>query len=619
MRGHINETISEYLNSDVAKYPWHMPGHKRKPVPWACTDERDEQTSQKSDDEQGDVVGRAFSRDLTEVPGLDDMHHPTGMIRQSLEEAAKVYGAYKTYYLVNGATCGNLAALFAYVNDDASAEKINDSAERIYDGNERTYGSTERIYDRGMAEQRGSVKREKTLIVARNCHKSVFNAVKLLGVKPIYVYPKASNEVSIDGEINAESIREVIEKNPGKDIRCCIITSPTYEGVISDIKAISECLHEYGIPLIVDEAHGAHFPFYRTFDKNDIENNAAIDGMINMTADNSLSDGESSGTGQMGADHKYPCSSLHLGADVVIQSLHKTLPCYTQTAVLHVANKTQVDLGDVRGRTSENTAQRIEEYLSIFQTSSPSYVFMQAMEKCIAWCDENRTEFVKHFERIVNFRISFEQAGMKNLRLFSYNVDSTTRRESAEYSAAEKNAYQIAEKKINQAVKNNSQDLTRLVFMIKGITGNRAAELLEEKKGLVFEMAGIDYLVAISTVMDEEKDLQELLSGLEWLDEMISCGPEAAGDNYKTENNDQKDNNGPVTMKDVFIMTDSGECSLKEAIGRRITDYIYVYPPGIPIIAPFEKIEDRHVSEILHDICAGYEMRGNVRVNNDRK
>ena len=685
MKEHINNTISEYLSMGTnkadskeasvdensscrgcKKYPWHMPGHKRKTAPWdsssgedgrgAAAGENDENNSKNrgataAKNCENNEVGAMFCRDLTEVPGLDDLHHPTGMIKDSLEEAAKVYGSYKTYYLVNGATCGNLAALFAYVNSEESVggnteyidHKQNGSEYDIRDNNRiagKVYSGqidggitgsmkSERIYDRGAAERRDSSPKEKTVIVARNCHKSVFNAVKLLGVKPVYVYPSASNEVSIDGEITAESIRKAIEKNPGKDIRCCIITSPTYEGVISDIKAISECLHDRGIPLIVDEAHGAHFPFYRMCDNN----------IKNTTERAGLND-DTTITGQKESGFKYPCSSLYLGADIVIQSLHKTLPCYTQTAVLHVADRIRKKLmcgvdkkkcttstngsviyDDMKAGELEKLAQRIEEYLSIFQTSSPSYVFIQAMEKCIAWCDANREKFVKHFERIIDFRRSFDRAGMKNLRLFSYDTSDLTERETAGCRRIEQiEVRDIAENSqnalnINAFCDYVSQDITRLVFMVKGIAGKRAAELLEEKKGLVFEMAGIDYLVAISTFMDDEEDFAELLSGLKWLDEEITNAhavPIDGNNNQNSINNGiEWKNNRQITSESVFLMTDSGKCTLKEAIGKRITDYIYVYPPGIPIIAPFELIDEKHVSEILHDICAGYEMRGN--------
>lgn len=594
MRRYINETISEYLSD--SKKVWHMPGHKRK-----------------------DAV---FGRDLTEVPGMDDLHHPEGMIKLSMEEAAKVYDSYKTYYLVNGSTCGNMAALFACVKSGGP---------------------------------------RKAVIVARNCHKSVFNTLQLLDVKPVYVYPERSAEVSIDGRISAGDIRRAILSNSNLEISCCIITSPTYEGVISDIRSISEVLHSYGIRLIVDEAHGAHFPFYRNTE---------------------------------GAAER-PVSALYLGADIVIQSLHKTLPCYTQTAVLHIAKEAY---SQPVGDNSANEAESVERYLRIFQTSSPSYIFLQAMEECIARCDENRYEFEEHYKRIEAFRRRFERSGMKNIRLFSFpSHPESEMNKTAEYKLTvnesdiytsgtdgraanmpgsnepavdesdiytsgtneraanmpgsnkpavdeleiytsgtdglevdEISANTIADRspescERNVTVSNNAaQDITRLVFMIRGISGREAAELLEKQTGVVVEMAGTDYITAISTIADSEEDFDQLFTALQDLDRTISEIKEDGMTNDKTRRvagimiNVAEDHAGKDVMMDVaadcseekiMIRTDAGELPLTEAVGRRVVDYIYVYPPGIPIIAPFEIIEEKHVNEIQHDLAAGHKLR----------
>lgn len=634
MRRYINETISEYLSEP--KKVWHMPGHKRK-----------------------DAV---FGRDMTEVPGMDDLHHPEGMIKLSMEEAAKVYDSYKTYYLVNGSTCGNMAALFACVKSGGP---------------------------------------RKAVIVARNCHKSVFNTLQLLDVKPVYVYPERSAEVSIDGRISAGDIRRAILSNSNLEISCCIITSPTYEGVISDIRGISEVLHSYGIRLIVDEAHGAHFPFYRNTE---------------------------------GAEER-PVSALYLGADIVIQSLHKTLPCYTQTAVLHIAKETYSQLA---GDNSANNAESVERYLRIFQTSSPSYIFLQAMEECIARCDEKRYEFGEHYKRIEAFRDRFERSGMENIRLFSFpshpesemnktgeyeltgnesdictsgtdgrvaNVSGSNKpavdeleictsgtdertanvlgsNESEIYTSGtdERTANMLGSNEseictsgtneraanvpgLNESAvdeseictsgtngpdvdeisantiadgcpetiernvtgsNNAAQDITRLVFMIRGISGREAAELLEKQTGVVVEMAETDYITAISTIADSEEDFDQLFTALQDLDRTISEIKENGMTNDKTWRaagimiNVAEGRAGKDVMMDVaadgeaekiMIRTDAGELPLAEAVGRRVVDYIYVYPPGIPIIAPFEIIEEKHVNEIKHDLAAGHKLR----------
>lgn len=160
----------------------HMPGHKRNPL---CT------------------MPDPYSLDVTEVPGVDDLHHPVEMIRDLMDELTKYYDSKQTYLLVNGSTCGILAAITAC----------------CYPGDK--------------------------ILVARNCHKSVYNAIKLLGLRPVYVVPHRLEgmlgELGIAGEIEASEIRRRLKEN--SDIKCAMITSPTYEGIVSDIAGIAEAVH----------------------------------------------------------------------------------------------------------------------------------------------------------------------------------------------------------------------------------------------------------------------------------------------------------------------------------------------------------------------------------------
>ena len=263
----------------------HMPGHKRNPL---C------------------MMPDPYSLDVTEVPGVDDLHHPVEMIRDLMDELTKYYDSKQTYLLVNGSTCGILAAITAC----------------CYPGDK--------------------------ILVARNCHKSVYNAIKLLGLRPVYVVPHRLEgmlgQLGIAGEIEASEIRRRLKENP--DIKCAMITSPTYEGIVSDIAGIAEAVHEKNIPLIVDEAHGAHFNWIPTF----------------------------------------PETAVRQGADLVIESLHKTLPAFTQTAVLH------------------QTGNRIDEErllwaLQTYQSSSPSYLLMASIAKCFEYVKTEESFSAEHFIR----------------------------------------------------------------------------------------------------------------------------------------------------------------------------------------------------------------------------
>ena len=195
-----------------------------------------------------------FERDITEISGFDNLHHAEGILKEAQEYAAQIYGTKKCFFSVNGSTAALLAAVSASVNKGGK------------------------------------------ILVARNCHKAVYHAIYLRELVPTYIYPQSDNDLGINGSISVSRVERYLEENP--KIEAVLITSPTYDGVVSDVRKIAETAHKHGIPLIVDEAHGAHFRF---------------------------------------SDY-FPVSAADLGADVVIQSFHKTLPAMTQTAVLHLCS-----------------------------------------------------------------------------------------------------------------------------------------------------------------------------------------------------------------------------------------------------------------------------------------
>ena len=242
--------LEEYSRSDY--YPFHMPGHKRNPA---------------------SVRGEfPLERDITEIEGFDNLHHPEDLLLEAQQNVAKLYGTRESFYSVNGSTAALLAAISA------------------------------------------AVPRNGQILVARNCHKAVYHAIYLRNLKPAYIYPQMDSEWWINGGIFPDKVERCLAENP--EIQAVLITSPTYDGVVSDVKEIAEIAHKYGVPLIVDEAHGAHFHFSNYF----------------------------------------PASAAELGADLVIQSFHKTLPAMTQTAVLHNCSD-RVD------------SRLIRRFMGIYQTS----------------------------------------------------------------------------------------------------------------------------------------------------------------------------------------------------------------------------------------------------------
>lgn len=267
------QMLSEYADTDTLAL--HMPGHKRKI-------------------EQAEYLKLlAAHLDITEIPGFDDLHDADGILKNSMELAARLWKSERCFYSVNGSTGGILAAIRA-----ATA-----------DGDE--------------------------VLAARNCHKSVYHAIELCRLHPHYLVPAQDKSFGICGSVTPEQVEQALCDFPRA--RAVIVTSPTYEGVISNIRGICKVAHARGVAVIVDEAHGAHF--------------------------NVLS----------GFEH----GAVAAGADVVIHSLHKVLPSLTQTAAVHFQGTL----------VHQNELAR---QMALFQTSSPSYLLMASIDSCVRWLSEGR-------------------------------------------------------------------------------------------------------------------------------------------------------------------------------------------------------------------------------------
>lgn len=497
MKRYITEGLEEYLVKE--NYPWHMPGHKRKSISDKEGDNKETDTAPSIDS----IIDFAMSMDVTEVPGTDDLHHPEEMIKSSMDEIKSIYGTYAGYYLVNGSTCGIMAAIAA-----CTGEKTPNA------------GMTGKID--GAETESGSYAEQKDIIVARNCHKSVYNAVELLKLRAVYLKPEllfsgSEKAPEIYGSINAAEVEKLCIKYSG--IRTMVITSPTYEGVVSDIAAIKRVLDRYGIKLIVDEAHGAHLPFMS----------------------------------------ETPNSAIYCGADIVIQSLHKTLPSLTQTGILHVIDK--------------SLDERVRKYLSVFQSSSPSYVLMCSMERAVAWAAEQ--DFSEYYARLTAFRKIV--SGLKNIGI----VERTDVKAGG--------ACDYDETRI--VIYARLQENDNYIFM----TGSSLAESLKKYGNIVCEMTGNDYVVLISSALDSEKDFEHLADVLALIDEDISGGSIKSADlNYR-------ECGGDISGQAIYRL-----------VGSRAIDDIYVYPPGSYILTTGELITEEIADILIGHIKSGRRIRGRL-------
>ncbi len=468
---YLFEKLEEYGRSDM--YPFHMPGHKRE----ALTEEK------------------TYSIDITEIDGFDNLHHPEGIIRAAQESATALYKTVETRLLVNGSTCGILAAISACCS----------------------YGGK--------------------ILAARNCHKAVYNGILLRGLRPVYVYPHTEPEFGLNGSISPEAVKRALEAN--KDVQAVLITSPTYDGVLSNIKEISQIVHKYDLPLIVDEAHGAHLPFCHKF---------------------------------------FPESALENGADIVIHSLHKTLPSFTQTALLHI-NSQRVD------------RDKITKYLAVYQTSSPSYILMAGACSCLHWLQEEGHEAFKAYEeRLLFWRKKYSALlATGALRL-------------VEYGKREDEA----------SIGIYAYDASKLIFSAKeGCPGGEELyQIFKKKYHLQMEMAAYDYVLALSSVCDREEGFQRLYEALE--EEFAKgAGSKVTGKKKPKE----KEVFSIPKAKQVFTLSEAEPMnkrlvSLEKSVGFVSASSLYVYPPGIPFLLPGEEITEEMIGYTRKMQNAGLKVQG---------
>lgn len=469
-RERLLDRLKRYGESDM--YPFHMPGHKRQEIK----------------DECADGFPNPYAIDITEIDGFDNLHHAEGILKDSMEQAAKIYGADHTYYLVNGSTCGILGAVC------------------------------------------GCTRNGGKILMARNCHKAAYHGLILNRLTPVYLYPKFLKGFGINGGICPEDVREALEND--REIEAVLLVSPTYEGIVSDIEAIAEIVHEYEIPLIVDEAHGAHFPF---------------------------SDGK-----------EFPESALQRGADVVIQSLHKTLPSFTQTAVLHI-----------KGNLADR--ENIERYLGMFQSSSPSYVFMAAMERCIFYMDGAGRERMKAYGK---------QMGQFFEHVKKYQVLKVLDKRIV----SEPSVYDWDKSKIVVSVKG-----------VKGVDGEWLGDRLRRKYHLEMEMCAPDYVIAMTSVMDREEGLVRLQNALTEIDHQLSEG----NLNEMGKTPFLGFPRAKMAISPAMAMDNRGERrQLFESAGMVSKEFLYLYPPGIPLLAPGEIITNEILSTVSWYRTSGFSVQG---------
>lgn len=449
-----------------------------------------------------DWISNAYEIDITEIDGFDDLHHAEGMLKEGMERMAKAVKAKQSYYIVNGSTCAILAALY------------------------------------------GSCPEGGKIAAARNTHKSVAHAILLRKLNPVYIYPQNVDNMCISGEIIHNDIETAYEKHP--DICAVVVTSPTYEGIVSDIPKISQAVHAHGGILIVDEAHGAHLAYAQTEDETGMKRRFL------------------------------PDSAVHGGADLVIQSLHKTLPCLTQSAALHICS-------------DRVNTKKIERALHIFETSSPSYVLMAGMDLCVRYMEtEGKKKLQELCERLGRF---YEKAKCWGKLWFLY--PEMKRKDEVENKKAE------------------NVDYTKIVFGARNLAGSGRGlhQVLRERYHLQPEMSAPDYVILMTMLTDTEEGFSRLEAALEEINNDLENGIipwESASKEETRKRNAGSPVSSPVFVPLVQAMrpceaaeADTVSVKINEAAGRISAETAYVYPPGCPFLMPGERISEE-LTDLIH-------------------
>ncbi len=448
-------------------YPFHMPGHKRSLL--------------------GKTALPVGEIDITEIEGFDNLHNATDILKRLQDKASLAYGAEESFYLVNGSTSGILSAISAALPAGGK------------------------------------------LLMVRGCHKSAFHAVYLRDLEVKYLWSGEDEDYGCNLVVTPEQVEQALSDDD--DIQAVLIVSPTYEGIVADVEAIARAVHKRGIPLIVDEAHGAHFGFHPAWPEN----------------------------------------SCRLGADLVVHSLHKTLPSMTQTAILHVNGKLV-------------NRDRLKRFLQIYQSSSPSYVLMASMEEAIEITSTRSKElfdvFLGHWKAMMR-----ELDGCKWIK----------------------------------CLQKKGMDIGKLVVRDSSglLSGQQFYKLLQDRFHLQMEMASGRYALAMFTIGDKQEAYERMTKALLEIDE--ECGKKAEtvqGNKQRqkacsviTDKTERLYTEQKLSLKHAWD-SETKEVLLEESSQYIAGEFIYLYPPGIPLIVPGEEFTDELCIIIKRNIDMGYNVQG---------
>ncbi|MBP6126336.1 MAG: aminotransferase class I/II-fold pyridoxal phosphate-dependent enzyme [Leptotrichiaceae bacterium] len=460
--------MKKHLSNRVVRFD--VPGHK----------------SGRGNKEFRDFIGiEAMRIDVNSMKPLDNLCHPTSVIKEAQEIAAMAFRSKEAYFMVNGTTGAVQAMIMS------------------------------------------SCKAGDKIIVPRNVHRSVINALVINGAIPVYINPGLNKKLGISLGMSIKDIENAIKNNP--DAKAILVNNPTYYGICSDLKSIVKLAHENGMLVLVDEAHGAHFYF----------------------------------------GNNLPISAMDAGADMAAISMHKTGGSLTQSSILLSGERVNSDY--------------VRQVINLTQTTSASYLLMTSLDTARKNLSLNGKEI---FDKTINF---------------------------AEYSRTEINklgGYYAYSKELIDGDAVYDFDTTKLSVYTKniGLAGIEVYDILRDDYNIQIEFGDLGNILAIISAGDRGLEIERLISSLAEIKRLYSKNTTGMFEyDYISPN--------VVLPPQKAFYAPKKMISIKESSGYISGEFVMAYPPGIPIVAPGERMTKEIIDYIMYAKDKGCLLTGTEDMN----
>lgn len=462
-RAPILEALEEFKSRRIV--PFDVPGHKRG----------------RGNAELAGFLGDAcLSVDVNSMKMLDNLCHPVSVIREAEALAAEAFGAAHAFFMVGGTTSSVQAMILT------------------------------------------AAKRGETIILPRNVHRSVINAMILSGAVPVYVNPQTDERLGISLGMRLEDVERAILLHP--DAKAVFINNPTYYGICSNLRAIADLAHAHGMMLLADEAHGTHFYFH-----DDL-----------------------------------PEAAMHAGADMASISMHKSGGSLTQSSMLLIGPNVHEGY--------------VHQIINLTQTTSASYLLLVSLDI------SRRNLAIRGREMVGNV-----------IRLVAYARDEIN---------AIGDYYAYGRELIDgDAV--CDFDVTKLSIYTRsiGLAGIEVYDLLRDEYDIQTEFGDIANLLAYVSVGDRPKDIERLVAALSEIRRNYRK------DSSKMLRAEYIDPEVVAAPQEAFY-AEKESLPIEKTAGRVCSEFVMCYPPGIPILAPGERITDEILAYVRYAKKKGCQMTG---------